>query len=145
LAAAGLFLMSGWGRDIADPALTVHLALAGLGFGAVIAPIFAAAMGTVGAVYQATAASLVTVARMMGMAMGMAFLSAWEMEHFQGIMTGLVLPPPTGVEPEAAFVARMSGLADASISLFRSFFRGAGLLLLLAMLPAMGLARAHRG
>ena len=145
VAATGLFLMSGWGQDFADPAPTVHLALTGLGFGAVIAPLFVTAMGTVGADYQATAASLVTVARMMGMAMGMAVLSAWGMEHFQGIMAGLVFPPPTAGEPEAAIVARMSGLVDASISLFQSFFRGAGILLLLAMLPALGLGRARRG
>ena len=145
VAATGLLLMSGWGRETSDPALTVHLALTGLGFGAVIAPIFITAMESVAADYQATAASLVTVARMMGMAMGMAVLSAWGMEHFQGITDGLVFPPPPVGEPEAALAARMSSLADASLSLFQSFFWGAGLLLLLAMLPALGLERARRG
>ena len=34
----GLFLMSGWTADIADPGMTLHLAVAGFGFGLVIAP-----------------------------------------------------------------------------------------------------------
>ena len=44
VAAAGLFLMSGWKPDDGDAMLTLHLLQAGLGFGLVIAPLFVAAM-----------------------------------------------------------------------------------------------------
>ncbi|MCH7924724.1 MAG: MFS transporter [Planctomycetes bacterium] len=86
VAAIGLFLMSGWEIDISDPQLTIHLALAGLGFGLVIAPLFVTAMDAGPDDYQATAASLVTVARMIGMALGLAALSA-----------GLLLNPRPGL------------------------------------------------
>ena len=48
LMAAGFWMMSGWGLDIADPYMTVHLATAGLGFGLLIAPIALAATNSVG-------------------------------------------------------------------------------------------------
>ena len=82
VAAGGLFLMSGWNPADGDAMLTVHLLQAGLGFGLVIAPLFVAAMDAGPDDYQATAASLVTVARMIGMALGLAALSAWGMDRF---------------------------------------------------------------
>ena len=70
LAALGLYLMGQWGLDIADPAMSLHLALTGFGFGLVIAPLFLSAMEEGGDEYHATSASLVVVARMLGMAVG---------------------------------------------------------------------------
>ncbi|MBI2855755.1 MAG: MFS transporter [Chloroflexi bacterium] len=132
VAAGGLFLMSGWGMDIADPQLSLHLALAGLGFGLVIAPIFVTAMDAGPPDYQATSASLVTVARMIGMALGLAALSAWGMDRFLTLTAGL----PSPLAKEYA-----SELNQASIALFREFFRVAMSLCLAAVVPALGLGR----
>ncbi|PKB71783.1 MAG: hypothetical protein BZY87_03430, partial [SAR202 cluster bacterium Io17-Chloro-G6] len=87
LVALGMFLASGWELGIADPELTVHLLIAGFGFGLVIAPIAAHALGAVDEDYRGTAASLVVVSRMMGMTLGLAALSAWGVQHFQ-VLTG---------------------------------------------------------
>ena len=77
MVAAGLFLCSRWEIGVDDPELTLQLLLAGVGFGLVIAPILHRALQAVGEDYRATAASLVTVARMMGMTLGLAAMSAW--------------------------------------------------------------------
>ena len=77
LVAVGFSLMSRWGLDIADPAMTAHLATAGLGFGLVIAPIALAAINSVDAGYRGTAAALITATRLLGMTLGLAALTAW--------------------------------------------------------------------
>jgi EmrB/QacA subfamily drug resistance transporter len=127
-AAIGLFLMSGWELDISNPQLTIHMALAGLGFGLVIAPLFVTAMDSCPDDYQATAASLVTVARMIGMALGLAALSAWGMDRFAFLTAEL----PQAISPEYG-----AQLADASITLFQDFFKVAMVLCLVALVPVM--------
>ena len=140
----GLFYMSGWTVDIADPRMTLHLALAGFGFGLVIAPVFVTAMDATTADYQATSASLVTAARMVGMTFGMAALAAWGVGEFQAATQGLVLPLPSteisNAEHEAQMEAYTSSISDASIELFQDFFRISAALLLAGLLPALGLS-----
>ncbi len=131
LAAAGLFLMSGWTPDEGDTMLTLHLLLAGFGFGLVIAPLFVAAMDAGPDDYQATAASMVTVARMIGMALGLAALSAWGMDRFLLLAAEL----PSALSPDYGEL-----LADASITLFQDFFRVSAWLCVAGLVPvaAMG-------
>ncbi len=129
-AAIGLFLMSGWELDISNPQLTIHMALTGFGFGLVIAPLFVTAMDSGPEDYQATAASLVTVARMIGMALGLAALSAWGMDRFAFLTAEL----PQAISPEYG-----TQLADASITLFQDFFKVAMVLCLVALVPVMGM------
>lgn len=144
VAAAGLFLMSTWTLDIAEPRLSLHLIVAGLGFGLVVAPLFVSAMEAGSSNYQATAASLVTVCRMAGMALGLAALSAWGMEHFHFLTAGLELPlqqaGETAQELEQRSMAYQQDLSEAGITLFQRFFRGAGLLLIAGILTSLGLA-----
>ena len=147
LTAAGLFLVSTWELDIAEPWLTLHLAVAGLGFGLNNAPILTRALSSAGEDYRGTAASLVTVSRMIGMALGLAALSAWGMEQFQILTSGLELPIPQPGEAAEALRTRQadfaSGLSDAGLGLFHKFFRVAGGVALIAILPALAM-RADR-
>ena len=83
LMALGFYFMRGWGAQVEDPGHTFHLLVGGLGFGPVIAPILLTAISAATEEYRGTAASLVTVARMMGMTLGLAALSAWGMDQFQ--------------------------------------------------------------
>ena len=93
----GLFLASTWDIGVGEPQLTLHLAAAGLGFGLVIAPIASRAINAVSQDYRGTAASLVVVARMLGMTLGLAALSAWGVEQFQVLTAGLdIATAPTG-------------------------------------------------
>ena len=143
LVALGLLLASTWGLDVGEPALTLHLALAGFGFGLVIAPILAQALSVVGTDDRATAASLVVVARMLGMTLGLAALSAWGVEQFQVLTAGLELPLPQPGEDSQALQARLgeyqAGLNAAVLSLFHNFLRVAAGVALVAILPALAL------
>ena len=147
LTALGLFLVGTWDLNIAEPWLTVHLVVAGLGFGLNNAPIMTRALSSAGDDYRGTAASLVIVSRMTGMALGLAALTAWGVEEFRGLAAGLDLPIPQPGEAAEALRARQeeytAGLSDAGLTLFHRFFRIAGAAALLAIVPAL-LMRADR-
>ncbi|MDA1128734.1 MAG: MFS transporter [Chloroflexi bacterium] len=148
LVALGMFLASGWELGIDDPELTIHLLIAGFGFGLVIAPITTHALGSVGDDYQGTAASLVVVSRMMGMTLGLAALSAWGVEHFQVLTAGLEFPLPLPGEATSVFEARAAdysaNLNTAGLELFQRFFLVAAVISLIAMLPALAMRRVDR-
>ena len=148
LVALGMYLASGWELGIADPALTVHLLIAGFGFGLVIAPITVHALGSVGDDHRGTAASLVVVSRMMGMTLGLAALSAWGVEHFQALTSGLEFPLPRPGEAASVFEARAAdytaNLSTAGLELFRRFFLVAAAVSLVAIVPALAMRRRDR-
>ena len=137
MVAAGLFFCSRWEIGVGDPELTLQLLLAGVGFGLVIAPILHRALQAVGEDYRATAASLVTVARMMGMTLGLAAMSAWGVEHFQVLTSDLELPLQQAGESTEALNARIAQYAEdvntAGLSVFRAFFRAAAFVSLAAV------------
>ena len=132
LAALGFFLVSTWEVGITEPWLTVHLVVAGFGSGLNNAPIMTRALSSVGEDYRSTVASLVTVSRMIGMALGLAALAAWGVEEF-GMLTSF-LEAPTD---QAGLANYNAGLIDAGLTLFHKFFRIAGAAALIAILPAL--------
>ena len=148
LVALGMYLASGWELGIADPALTVHLLIAGFGFGLVIAPITVHALGSVGDDHRGTASSLVVVSRMMGMTLGLAALSAWGVEHFQALTSGLEFPLPRPGEGASVFEVRAAdytaNLSSAGLELFRRFFLVAAAVSLVAIVPALAMRRRDR-
>ena len=148
LTALGLFLISTWDLDVSEPWLTLHLVIAGLGFGLNNTPILTRALSAAGESYRGTAASLVVVSRMLGMTLGLAALSAWGVEHFRSLTSGLELPLPQAGESVAVLEAKAAEynaqLSDAGLSLFHNFLRVAGAVALVAILPALALG-ADRG
>ena len=148
LTALWLFFMSRWQIGVSEPDLTLHLAMTGFGFGLVIAPIVTHALNGVRDDYQGTAASLVVVARMLGMTLGVAALSAWGVEYLQALTTGLDLPLPMPGESTASVEVRLieykNNLNAAGLSLFHNFFRVAAGVSLLAIVPAMMMRGDHR-
>ena len=76
-----MLFMSGWETEVEEIRLSVPLAMAGLGFGLVIPPIGVSALSAAPSHYWGAAASLVTASRMVGMALGLAALSAWGIER----------------------------------------------------------------
>ena len=126
--------MSSWDLEIADPAMTAHLAVAGLGFGLVIAPIALAATNPVGAGDRGAAAALITAMRMVGMTLGLATLTAWGTDRFQGLVAGFQLPllqPLETIEQQ---------LRDAGLTLFNDFFLVAMGVCVIAILPAAAMS-----
>ncbi len=148
LTAVGLLLVSRWPIGIAEPALTVHLVLTGLGFGLVIAPILTRALDAVAENSRGAAAALVVVSRMMGMTLGLAALSAWGVEHFQVLTAGLEIPLPQPGESAAAAQTRLleynRQLTHAGLTLFQNFFRVAACVTLAAFIPALLMREGRR-
>ena len=112
ISAGAYWLVSDWGVDVASarhdlgfislPVIDTDLALAGLGLGLVIGPLTSAALRVVPAAQHGIASSLVVVARMTGMLIGVAALSAWGLYRFNQILATL---PTVGGDSLAARIA----------------------------------------
>ncbi|HUR02666.1 MAG TPA: MFS transporter, partial [Nonomuraea sp.] len=109
VATAGYVLMSRWPLDLANAGLLVDLSLiiAGLGLGLVIAPVSAAVLRVTPATQHGVASAAVVVARMMGMLIGIAGVSAWGFHRFQALTANLDTPLPVGVAP-AVYAEQLS-------------------------------------
>ena len=123
----GLLLMSGWGTEVAEIRLSVPLVLAGLGFGLVIPPISVCALSASPSHYWGAAASLVTASRMVGMALGLAALSAWGIEHFYSLTSDVTIVDENFRDEQI----------DAGVTVFQDMFTIIGILSLVAILPAL--------
>ena len=140
LSALGFALISRWDLSIADPLMTVHLVTVGLGFGLVIAPIALAATNSVPEGDRGTAAATITAARMVGMTLGLATLTAWGTGRFAGLVAGIRLPFPLPGEGSTQAQQRVlefeAQLRDAGLTLFGDFFLVAGAVCLIGIIPA---------
>jgi MFS family permease len=74
---AGLAWMSTWNAEVTYPVIAAAGGLFGLGFGLTVTPRSTAAVEAVGRARFGTASAAVTVARMIGMAVGLAVLTAY--------------------------------------------------------------------
>jgi MFS family permease len=99
IAAGGYYLIAQWPVDllaarhdlgfVSLPVLDTDLAIAGLGLGLVIGPLTSATLRVVPAVQHGIASAAVVVARMIGMLVGIAALSAWGLYRFNQILQSL--------------------------------------------------------
>src|SRR5262245_1052033 len=143
--AASFALVAGWPADVPDLRMTRDLALGGLGFGLLLAPLAAAAIGWAGPSRAGVAASLVVLTRMLGMMIGLSALTSYGLGRFNALVRGLPLPLPRPAETAEALARRqadyLQAVQAATVAVFHDLFLAAALLCLLALLPALLLRR----
>ena len=134
LAAAGLFVMSGWGADELGAVVssTVVLAAVGLGLGLALAPVNAAALEAAPPEAHGVAGALVVVARTVGMVVGLALLTGIGLHRYYRAVAAL----PDQGDPRA--------LLDAALVQVHTVFQGGGLAAGLAAVVALGLGLHRR-
>jgi EmrB/QacA subfamily drug resistance transporter len=128
---AGLFLMSRWSLAIADPNMTIHLAISGFGFGLVIAPLATAVMNSAGEDQKGIASSLIVTTRLIGMIIGLSAITSWGMNWFHFMTVGMSI---------ADIVTAPSQLLQSILGMFHNFFLAAALIVVIAAVPALWLS-----
>ncbi|MEE9203178.1 MAG: MFS transporter [Dehalococcoidia bacterium] len=145
LTALGFYWLSGWGLDIADPAMTVHLATTGFGFGLVIAPIAAAVIDQAGEARRGVAAAVVTLSRMVGMMVGLSVLTSWGMGRYASDTSAIPFPFPqagdSAAQAQQRLLSYQEQVTEATLGLFNDLFWAAAVVALLAVVPAVLMAR----
>jgi MFS family permease len=112
IAAGGYYLIAQWPVDLLAarhdlklftlPVLDTDLAIAGLGLGLVIGPLTSATLRVVPSAQHGIASAAVVVARMIGMLIGIASLSAWGLYRFNQILASLPNPPAESLAAKLA-------------------------------------------
>ncbi len=126
IAAFAYWLVSHWDTNVlsahhdlgvvALPTFGTDLALAGIGLGLVIGPLTSATLRVVPAAEHGIASAAVVVARMIGMLIGIAALSAWGLYKFNQFLQERLaaLPAPKADTPGGILIAQGARLAEAT-------------------------------
>ncbi len=125
VAAVAYVLIAQWPASVSSFVIGRDLAVAGFGLGLVIAPVSAAVLRVVPASQHGVASAAVVVARMTGMLVGVAGLSAWGLHRFQELTADLDTPLPFGMSPEEfteKAAAYKTALTDALLTEYHEIF-----------------------
>lgn len=124
IAAYGYWLIHYWRMDVMTqhhdvfgvslPLVHTDLLVAGLGLGLVIGPLTSAALRVVPSAQHGIASAAVVVARMTGMLIGVAALSAWGLYRFNQIIAGLSAKIPA----DATLLERIAAQATLYLKAF---------------------------
>ncbi len=135
-AAIGFWLMHLWPIQVGWVQITTSTIAGGFGFGLVIAPIGTTAINVVSNRQMGMASSVVTVLRMVGMILGLAALTSWGLGRFHDLL--LAFKPPAGTLPlsDKYNAALAHYVVFAAHEVYTSIFLAAGVLCLVAIIPA---------
>ena len=140
IAGLGYFLVSLWPIDPPFWTQLSTLVVTGLGLGFVLGPIGTSATTPVGKNWMATGAALVTVSRMVGMAMGLSVISSWGVRRVtalaaESMVTITRTPDMSEVEYQATL--QNARLIDATYHTFGEFFLVAAVVVALGAITAI--------
>ena len=140
LSAAGFLRLWRWDEHVAEPWLSLDVAVTGLGFGVVLAPLAASALAVARGGHEATAAASLTVSRLVGMTVALAALTTWGLAEFERRVAGTELPLRGTGESAASYDARLDRyervVREAATGVFGRIFLAAAVLCLLAAVCA---------
>lgn len=140
-AALAFFRMSGWQADelgqrlLGLPDATLTLALCGLGFGLVIAPVAAAILDRAGDREHGLASSLVVLARSVGMLLGLSALTAFGIRRFYELLNQAPPPAPGASGDLAAQAAAIQ--ARSAVALLEEYHEIFAITVGICLLAAM--------
>ncbi len=135
--ALGFWLMHQWPLSVGWTQITVSTLLAGLGFGLVIAPIGTTAMNASREHQMGTAAAVISVLRMIGMILGLAALTSWGLGRFRALAALFTAPPSVKFGSATYNTLYGNFLVAAAHTVYTDIFLAAGILCLIALLPAL--------
>ena len=140
-AALGLWLaaicfagLAAWDRELSEGLRTIPQLAGGFGFGLVIAPLSAAVLQSVGEGEHATAASWLTLSRVVGMLLGAALLTTQGLGRFYARAGSIEFDSPE-------FTALVS---QAQVATFREVFIAAAIVMTIAGALALLTGRGER-
>jgi len=133
---AALWRMSNWEFSHPPETLLAPLLVAGLGLGFVTTPLATAVLERVREADRGIAASILLVARLSGMTIGLSILVAWALRRFEALVAE-VPPPPGGLfDPgAAAYIAEQA--ARVMTTVVTDLFTATTVIGALAILPAL--------
>jgi MFS family permease len=128
LAAAGLWVMSRWGEGSLESwDATVVLAAVGLGVGLALAPVNNAALASAPVHAHGVASALVVVARMVGMVVGLALLTAVGLHRYYDAVAALPDQTDAAALVGAGLVQVQSVFGGAAVAALAGAVASAGL------------------
>jgi len=135
----GFLLLSSWTIDIAEPMLTIHLAIAGLGLGLLVSPIAETALWGVQSDQRGSASALLSVSRMVGMITGLAAMTALGTAQFHQLVADV---PAFSTDPvvQQQIIDSTTG---AAVEVFTRFYMYAAVLAAVALVPAWLMTRSR--
>ena len=149
VSAAGFLRLTAWDGDTGGLALTIDLAATGLGFGLVLAPLAESALGAARGGAEAVGAASLTIARTIGMLVGLASLTAWGVAAFNRRVAELPAPLPQRGQSDAVYDRLVdeyeTQVEAAAVFVFGRLFLVAAVLCACAALPSLWLRRGAEG
>jgi MFS family permease len=151
IAAGGYWLISKWPVDVMAahhdlgfinlPVLGTDLIIAGLGLGLVIGPLTSATLRVVPAAQHGIASAAVVVARMIGMLIGIAALSAWGLYRFNQHLASL--PNATGSNLMERLAAQAERVRTAYVMQYGEIFGITALVCVVGALLGLMISGRH--
>ncbi|MCP4427975.1 MAG: MFS transporter, partial [Chloroflexi bacterium] len=139
--AAGFGLMGGsWAVGTPQAQMAWQLAVLGVGFGLVMAPVGTAVINAAPDTQRGIAASLVIVLRLMGMSVGLSGLTAWGLYRFSILRTQITLPNLPFSDPVYQ-QAIIDGLTEVTVRVLTETFGVTAVIALIALFISLRLRR----
>lgn len=143
IAALGLAAMGvTWGPGVSTATMAIHLAIVGFGIGVATPALTTIVVEASPDDHRGVGASLVLVSRLVGLAVGLAGLTAWALHRFDQLRRGLTLPAITDPGYEDAAFAAQAELTGTVLG--ETFLAAAALAAVAVALAALLPRKSHR-